>query len=94
MIKRLMLLLIRFYQKAISPLFPPRCRFYPTCSAYAFTAIERFGALRGGYLALRRILKCHPFHPGGYDPVPEKKPRRRKTRLRREEETPPHSTDE
>ena len=48
MIKRLMLLLIRFYQKAISPLFPPRCRFYPTCSAYAFTAIERFGALRGG----------------------------------------------
>ena len=72
MIKRLMLLLSRFYQKAISPLFPPRCRFYPTCSAYAFTAIERFGALRGGYLALRRILKCHPFHPGGYDPVPEK----------------------
>ena len=69
--KYFMLMLIRFYQKVISPCFPPRCRFYPTCSAYAFTAIERFGAIRGGYLALRRILKCHPFHPGGYDPVPE-----------------------
>ena len=73
MIKRLMLLLIRFYQKAISPLFPPRCRFNTKCPVIeALTAIERFGALRGGYLALRRILKCHPFHPGGYDPVPEK----------------------
>ena len=70
--KYFMLMLIRFYQKVISPCFPPRCRFYPTCSAYAFTAIERFGAIRGGYLSLRRILKCHPFHPGGYDPVPEK----------------------
>ena len=70
--KYFMLMLIGFYQKVISPCFPPRCRFYPTCSAYAFTAIERFGAIRGGYLALRRILKCHPFHPGGYDPVPEK----------------------
>lgn len=70
--KYFMLMLIRFYQKVISPCFPPRCRFYPTCSAYAFTAIERFGAIRGGYLALHRILKCHPFHPGGYDPVPEK----------------------
>lgn len=70
--KYLMLLMIRFYQKIISPCFPPRCRFYPTCSAYAFTAIQRFGAIKGGYLALRRILKCHPFHPGGYDPVPEK----------------------
>ncbi len=72
--KYLMLLLIRFYQKCISPLFMPCCRFYPTCSSYAFTAIERFGAIKGGYLALRRILKCHPFHPGGYDPVPEKLP--------------------
>lgn len=69
--KKLALLLIRFYQRFISPLFPPRCRFYPTCSAYAFTAIERFGLIRGGWLALRRILKCHPFHPGGVDPVPE-----------------------
>lgn len=59
--KYFMLMLIRFYQKVISPCFPPRCRFYPTCSAYAFTAIERFGAIRGGYLALRRILKCHRF---------------------------------
>ena len=66
------LLLIRFYQRCISPLFPAKCRFYPTCSAYAFTAIERFGFFRGGWLALRRILKCHPFHPGGVDPVPEK----------------------
>ena len=70
--KHIALLLIRFYQRCISPLFPAKCRFYPTCSAYAFTAIERFGFFRGGWLALRRILKCHPFHPGGVDPVPEK----------------------
>jgi len=70
--KQIALLLIRFYQRCISPLFPEKCRFYPTCSAYAFTAIERFGFFRGGWLALRRILKCHPFHPGGFDPVPEK----------------------
>ncbi len=69
--KHIALLLIRFYQRCISPLFPAKCRFYPTCSAYAFTAIERFGFFRGGWLALRRILKCHPFHPGGVDPVPE-----------------------
>lgn len=75
--KHLFLALIRFYQKSISPLFPARCRFYPTCSAYAFTAIERFGIWKGGWLALRRILKCHPFHPGGYDPVPEKIERNR-----------------
>ncbi len=75
--KGLFLALIRFYQKSISPLFPARCRFYPTCSAYAFTAIQRFGVCKGGWLALRRILKCHPFHPGGYDPVPEKMERNR-----------------
>ena len=75
--KYLMMAMIRFYQRVISPGFPPRCRFYPTCSAYALTAIERFGAVKGGWLALRRILKCHPFHPGGYDPVPEKSDRNR-----------------
>ncbi len=70
--KRLLLFLIRLYRRLLSPLKGrPPCRFYPTCSAYAYTAVERFGALRGGYLALRRILKCHPFHPGGIDPVPE-----------------------
>jgi putative membrane protein insertion efficiency factor len=65
-----MLALIRFYRRRISPLFPPACRFYPTCSAYALEAIERFGARRGGWLAVKRLAKCHPFHPGGYDPVP------------------------
>ena len=68
--KRLMLVLIRFYRRQISPALPPSCRFTPTCSQYAAEAIEKYGALKGGYLAVRRILKCHPFHPGGYDPVP------------------------
>ena len=68
--KRLLLFLIWFYQKAISPHFPPCFRFTPTCSAYAKEAIQKYGALKGGYLAIRRILKCHPFHPGGHDPVP------------------------
>lgn len=68
--KRVMLWLIRFYQRQISPSLPPSCRFTPTCSQYAYQAIARHGALKGGYLAIRRILKCHPFHPGGYDPVP------------------------
>lgn len=61
---------IRFYRKFISPLKPPTCRFAPTCSAYALEAIEVHGALRGTYLAAKRICKCHPFHPGGFDPVP------------------------
>ena len=61
---------IGFYSRAISPALPPRCRFYPTCSAYAAEAIERHGAGRGSWLALRRLVKCAPWHPGGVDPVP------------------------
>ena len=68
--KRIMLGMIRFYRRFISPMFPPCCRFTPTCSAYALEAIQKYGALKGGYLAVRRILRCNPFHPGGYDPVP------------------------
>lgn len=68
--KRALLGAIRFYRRNISPMFPPCCRFTPTCSAYALEAVEKYGALKGGYLAIKRILKCHPFHPGGYDPVP------------------------
>ena len=64
--------IIKFYQKAISPLTPPSCRFYPTCSHYGLEAIEKHGALKGSWLAVRRISKCHPFHEGGFDPVPEK----------------------
>ena len=69
--KKLMLALIRLYQRAISPYTPPSCRFTPTCSAYAAEAISKYGALKGGWLALRRLLKCHPFYKGDhYDPVP------------------------
>jgi putative membrane protein insertion efficiency factor len=66
----LVLFVIRFYRKAISPHIPPSCRYCPTCSAYAYEAVEKYGVIRGGVLAIRRILRCHPFHPGGYDPVP------------------------
>lgn len=62
--------LVRGYQLAISPLLPASCRYYPTCSAYALEALERYGALKGMRLAIGRILRCHPFRPGGYDPVP------------------------
>ncbi len=72
--KKLLLLLFKIYQVVISPLKPPTCRFYPTCSHYGMEAVSRFGALRGGWLTIKRILKCHPFHPGGIDPVPEKWP--------------------
>ena len=69
--KRLFLSMIRFYQRRISPGLPPRCRFSPTCSQYALEAIEKYGALRGGWLALKRLLRCNPFYRGDYfDPVP------------------------
>ncbi len=70
MLKRLILLGIRTYQVALSPLLPARCRFYPTCSQYAKEAVESHGVGRGSLLALRRLLKCHPFHAGGVDLVP------------------------
>lgn len=61
---------IRFYQLAISPMMPAACRYYPSCSNYAIQAIDKYGAMKGGWLAVRRILRCHPFRPGGFDPVP------------------------
>lgn len=61
---------IRFYRRYLSPLTPPSCRFHPTCSAYGEEAVRRYGAARGGWLTLRRLLRCHPFCKGGYDPVP------------------------
>lgn len=70
--KHLILFLIKIYQKFISPLFPGKCRFYPTCSNYAYQAIQEYGSIRGLYLGIKRILKCHPFNDGGYDPVPKK----------------------
>jgi len=72
--QRLLVSLIRAYRLIISPLFAPTCRFQPTCSQYAIEAIERFGPWHGSWLALRRIFRCHPFHPGGYDPVPTTPP--------------------
>lgn len=68
--KHILAFIIKMYRKLISPLFPPSCRFYPTCSEYSEEAILRFGVIRGGWMAVKRVSKCHPFHPGGYDPVP------------------------
>jgi len=68
--KSLALWVIHFYQRIISPLLPPSCRFTPSCSYYTYQAIERYGFLKGGWLGIKRILRCHPFNPGGYDPVP------------------------
>jgi putative membrane protein insertion efficiency factor len=68
--KTLVLALIRAYRLLLSPLLPPACRFTPTCSEYSYEAIARYGVLKGGRLSIRRLLRCHPFHPGGYDPVP------------------------
>ncbi|MGE5560526.1 MAG: membrane protein insertion efficiency factor YidD [Chloroflexota bacterium] len=67
---RALILVIKFYQVTISPLKPPACRFQPTCSHYAIEAISKYGVVKGGWLALRRVSRCHPWHPGGYDPVP------------------------
>jgi putative membrane protein insertion efficiency factor len=73
--KRVLLVLISGYRMLLSPLLGASCRFYPTCSTYAIEAIETHGAARGGWLAVKRILKCHPWHPGGVDPVPPAKQR-------------------
>ncbi len=71
--KKLIIKAIRFYQRKISPLFLPRCRYYPTCSQYALEAVERFGVIKGSFLSVSRLLRCNPLFPGGYDPVPRKK---------------------
>jgi len=68
--KRVLLAIVRFYRKNVSPMSAPRCRFTPTCSRYALEAIEKYGAAKGSLLTIKRIFKCHPFHKGGYDPVP------------------------
>lgn len=73
--RRLCVLPIRVYQRFVSPLLPPACRYYPTCSAYAAEAILRHGIARGGWLALRRLMRCHPWGGSGYDPVPPPRPR-------------------
>lgn len=70
LIKKILIAVIKLYKFVISPIFPSSCRFYPTCSTYAIEAIEKFGVGKGSVLAVKRIFKCHPFHPGGYDPVP------------------------
>jgi uncharacterized protein len=75
--KKILISLIKLYQKVISPLTPPSCRFYPTCSHYGIEAVEKHGALKGSWLAVRRISKCHPFHEGGFDPVPENDSRKK-----------------
>ena len=73
--RAVLIALIRVYQMGISPVLGNHCRFYPSCSQYACEALERHGALRGGWLAIRRVLRCHPWHPGGVDPVPEPPPK-------------------
>jgi putative membrane protein insertion efficiency factor len=70
-VRRAVLIALRGYQLILSPLLPPACRFAPSCSAYAVEAIEKHGVLRGGILAAKRLGRCHPFHPGGFDPVPD-----------------------
>jgi len=80
MMRKIFIGLIRFYQCAISPYLPPHCRYTPTCSTYAAEAISEFGVFRGGWMALRRIGRCHPWQKGGYDPLPEKAETSRKTK--------------
>jgi hypothetical protein len=75
MFRRVLTAPIRAYRRFLSPVLPHHCRFYPSCSQYAIEAVETHGILRGGWLAVRRLLKCQPLHPGGYDPVPERKTR-------------------
>lgn len=72
MVARCLVAVIGLYQRVISPLMPARCRFLPSCSQYAAEAIGEFGAVRGTWLGIRRLLKCHPFHPGGFDPIPRR----------------------
>lgn len=67
--KIILIFLVKIYRKFISPIKAPTCRFYPTCSEYSLEALEKYGAVKGTYLSVKRILKCHPFHPGGYDPL-------------------------
>ncbi len=90
MIRRLLLGLIRGYQRFVSPFTPPRCRFYPTCSHYAVEALEKHGTFKGSWLAVRRVLKCHPLHPGGIDLVPESRPYREDSAADRDAGTSDH----
>lgn len=71
--RKVLVALLRFYKRFVSPLLPPACRFYPSCSEYAADAVATHGAMRGGWMAVRRLARCHPFSSGGYDPVPEPK---------------------
>lgn len=84
-LKKIILLLIKFYQVCISPFLGKNCRFYPTCSAYTYEAIEIHGIIKGVYLGVKRILKCHPYNKGGYDPVPPKKTNKKITEEERKE---------
>ena len=79
---KILILFIKFYQYAISPMLVSHCRFTPTCSEYAMEAIDRFGAVSGSWMALRRLLRCHPFHAGGLDPVPEQPPHKHNVKVK------------